>query len=220
LILAAGCAGGLPPAVIEQPRPQVFDPLPVGPDELKIVVAAPPEFQPELQPDSKPDEQPAVVPAPPVVALPEAAAVSREPAKPAPRPKVAVVPAPVAAPLPPPVSAPAAVAVSPVPAPRIEAQHLDVAALKARLRSTKAIGVVTKLALQNQMNDLLDQFRAHHQSGQTSGVGALREPFDALVRKVVSVLHDGDPSLASEISASREAIWDILADPEKFDAAS
>jgi hypothetical protein len=95
---------------------------------------------------------------------------------------------------------------------------LDVAALKARLRDTKAIGVLTKLALKNQVDDLLKQFQAHYQSGQKTGVAALRQPYDMLVLKVLSLLQDTDPSLARTISASREAIWSILADREKFNA--
>jgi hypothetical protein len=34
--------------------------------------------------------------------------------------------------------------------------------------------------------------------------------------KVLSLLQDNDPSLASAISASREALWGILIDPAKF----
>jgi hypothetical protein len=33
---------------------------------------------------------------------------------------------------------------------------------------------------------------------------------------VLSLLQDSDASLAAEISSSREAIWDILKDPQKF----
>jgi hypothetical protein len=44
----------------------------------------------------------------------------------------------------------------------------------------------------------------------------LRQKYDLLLLKVLSVLQDGDPALASAISASREAIWGILADPQKF----
>jgi hypothetical protein len=95
---------------------------------------------------------------------------------------------------------------------------LDIAALSARLRSTSAIGIFTKLALKNQMDDLLQQVRGVHQSGRTGGVGALRQPYDMLVLKVLAVLQDGDPPLARTISGSREAIWNILADPEKFNA--
>jgi len=33
---------------------------------------------------------------------------------------------------------------------------------------------------------------------------------------VLSLLQDGDPPLAAAIASSREAIWNILADPQKF----
>lgn len=96
---------------------------------------------------------------------------------------------------------------------------LDIAALKAKLRDTAAIGMMTKLALRNQVDDLLQQFRAHYLDGRGS-LSALRPPFDALVMKVLSLLHDADPSLARAISRSREAIWEVLSNREKFNAAS
>ncbi|MGB5081763.1 MAG: hypothetical protein WBO23_13585 [Burkholderiales bacterium] len=97
---------------------------------------------------------------------------------------------------------------------------LDVAGLTERLRATKAIGVLTKIALKNQVDDLLDQFRAHYQSGEKTGVASLRQPYDMLVLKVLSLVQDGDPSLARTISGSREAIWGILADRDKFNSLS
>ena len=94
------------------------------------------------------------------------------------------------------------------------------AALKARLRDTSAIGMFTKLALKNQVDDLLQQFRAHYLSGRKTGVAALRPPYDMLVLKVLALIQDGDPTLARSLAGSREAIWSILADPEKFNSIS
>ena len=108
----------------------------------------------------------------------------------------------------------------PVPAAKTQEPPLDVAALKARLRDTNAIGVLTKLALKNQVDDLLEQFRAHYQSGQKTSVASLRQPYNMLVLKVLALVQDSDPSLARTISGSREAIWGILADPEKFNSAT
>ncbi len=93
---------------------------------------------------------------------------------------------------------------------------LDVDSLKERLRNTTAIGVFTKLALSNQMDDLLDLFRAHYAGGRTTDIALLRQPYNMLVLKVLSLVQDGDPSLARMIAGSREAIWIILADPVKF----
>ena len=54
---------------------------------------------------------------------------------------------------------------------------LDVAALKTRLRETSAIGVFTKLALSNQMDDLVQQFRQHHFGDHQTSVAKLRQLF-------------------------------------------
>lgn len=113
---------------------------------------------------------------------------------------------------------PVPVAKTPVPVAKTLEAPLDVAGLTARLRDTNAIGVFTKLALKNQVDDLLKQFRAHYQSGQKTSVIALRQPYNMLVLKVLSLVQDGDPSLARTISGSREAIWGILADPAKFNS--
>lgn len=97
-----------------------------------------------------------------------------------------------------------------------EPPPLDLASLETRLKETKAIGVMTKIALKNQVDDLLDQFRAFYQGRLKTTLAELRKSFDLLVLKVLSLLQDGDPSLASAIVASREAIWGILSDPVKF----
>jgi len=97
---------------------------------------------------------------------------------------------------------------------------LDVAALKTRLRDTPAIGMFTKLALRNQVDDLLDRFRAYHQGGQTAGVVSLRKQYELLVFKVLAVLQDIDSGLARAVAVSHEAIWGILSDPDKFSDAT
>jgi hypothetical protein len=93
---------------------------------------------------------------------------------------------------------------------------LDLAALEQRLRDTHAIGVFTKLSLKNQVDDLLNQFRALYRGPNKRPPPELRQRYDLLLLKVLSLLQDSDPSLATAISSSREAIWGILADPDKF----
>jgi hypothetical protein len=163
----------------------------------------------------------------PIEQAPEAVPVAAEPAAPAPLqlPDAAVEPIvkPIAKPIAKPVAKPVAKPIAkdtPAPAAKEAEPPLDIAALKTRLRDTDAIGVFTKLALRNEMDDLIKQFRTLHQSGQKAGAAALRQPYDSLVLKVVTVVQDGDPSLARTISGSREAIWEILSDPQKFNAAT
>ncbi len=128
------------------------------------------------------------------------------------KPPVAVRPP---APTPPPaarVAAKPALALPPaVPA-------LDLSALERRLRDTRAIGLFTKLSLKNQVDDLLDVFRAHHRGASDPPLASLRQRYDLLMLKVLTLLQDGDPPLATAISASREAIWGLLNDPAKLTA--
>ena len=98
------------------------------------------------------------------------------------------------------------------------APPLDIASLEKRLRETNAIGVVTKITLKNQVDDLLEQFRAFYQGRLKTTLSALRQPYERLLLKVLALLQDSDPQLANAISASREAIWGILSDPVKFAA--
>ncbi len=93
---------------------------------------------------------------------------------------------------------------------------LDLKSLEKQLRETKAIGVFTKLALKNQVDDLLDQFRAFHQGKGGTNLAELRQSYDLLIMKVLSLLQDSDAALARDIVTSREAIWSLLADPVKF----
>lgn len=93
---------------------------------------------------------------------------------------------------------------------------LDMTALETRLKETKAIGVFTKITLKNQVDDLLDQFRAYYQGRAKTTLAELRQSYDRLLLKVLALLQDSDPELARAIVTSREAIWGILADPAKF----
>jgi len=97
-----------------------------------------------------------------------------------------------------------------------KAPPLDLASLEQRLKDTKAIGVLTKITLKNQVDDLLNQFRAFYQGKLKSDLADLRRSYELLVLKVLSLLQDSDQALAMAIAASREAIWDILSDPAKF----
>lgn len=98
------------------------------------------------------------------------------------------------------------------------APPLDLKSLETRLKETNAIGVFTKLALKNQVDDLLDRFRGFYQGRIKTSLTDLRDSFDRLFLKVLALLQDSDPTLAKEIRTSRDSIWAILANPTKFQA--
>ena len=133
--------------------------------------------------------------------------------KPPPQPKPAAAPPPSArTPAP---QAPRKVAPPAAKAPAA-APALDLDTLTEQLKETKAIGFFTKITLKNQVDDLLDQFREYHEGKATLTLTDLRQSYNLLMMKVLSLLQDKDPKLASAIVSSREAIWDLLADPKKF----
>ena len=74
----------------------------------------------------------------------------------------------------------------------------------------------TKLSLKNQVDDLLAQFKAYHRGQSSFTLAQLRQKYEVLLLKVVTLLQDSDPSLANAVSSSREAIWGVLTDPNKF----
>ena len=88
--------------------------------------------------------------------------------------------------------------------------------MEQELRSTKAIGVFSRIALKNQVDDLMKKFRDHYKGKEPPTMMQLKSSYDLLIMKVLSMVQDHDQKLASAIVSSRAAIWDLLADPKKF----
>jgi hypothetical protein len=47
----------------------------------------------------------------------------------------------------------------------------------------------------------------------------LRRSYDSLFEELHSLLENADPPLARDIDRSRAAIWELIADPAKFNAS-
>jgi hypothetical protein len=190
------------------PAPAAAAPLPTQPEPAAAPQAAaaptapvPPAISAPMSPKLAAS---APTPAPPAAA----AAAAMTPAK---KPPPATPPATTPVPAPAPVTAASPAAAAP---------SLDLASLEQRLRDTRAIGVFTKLSIKNQVDDLLAAFKGFHGGKPKPTLADLRQKYELLLLKVVSVLQDGDAQLASAVSSSREAIWGVLADPQKFSQIS
>ena len=170
----------------------------------------------QIQPDASNAPSASTDTAHPVVPPPVSPAIAPLPAKPQPssdtRPTKRPVPA-VTTPAPTAPTAPAASAPKSDNAPA--SATLDLGQLESRLRDTRAIGVFTKLSLKNQVDDLLSEFRLYYRGPNKRPSADMRQHYDSLLVKVLGLLRDGDPTLATAISSSREAIWGILSDPDK-----
>jgi hypothetical protein len=198
---------------------------PAQPGAQAVNQAAPPASSPEPAPVSQPPSSNAPMTAspntaePPVPALTAAPVPPKKPMASATNPKTAPVPASASAAA---AAQTAATHTDKAPAARAQtaaAPALDLAALEQRLKDTRAIGVFSKLSLKNQVDDLLNEFRAFYGGQARTSLAELRQRYDLLLLKVLSLLQDGDPPLASAISTSREAIWGVLADRDKFQKA-
>lgn len=96
------------------------------------------------------------------------------------------------------------------------APPIDLKSLEVKLKESKAIGVLTKLSLKNQVDDLVAQFKAFHDGRRPPTLPELRQPFELLLMKVLSLVQDQDPGLAKALHDSRDYIWSVLADRDKF----
>lgn len=209
LFLTVGCAGmdraqqgESPQTGAMQEKAPALEPQQAVEKQEKAVAAKPPQTAP------KQDVPVAVAPVPPPAVPPATASTSQSVAK----PEAPAAKPPAKAPAPP---APTKESAAP-PATKPTAPPLDLTSLEKRLRETDAIGVFTKLTLKNQVDDLLDRFRAHYEGKTKTSLPEMRQPFDLLILKVLSLIQDRDSSLASAILASREAMWSILSNPAKF----
>jgi hypothetical protein len=231
ILPATGCAGMEHVSTDDSPPASVAGAGIASPNPAISPAASAPE--PYLQEGATSGEAsaPALGAAMPIIApevtrtgsMPAVPAENRPTVQPAVKPhtKAAKVPGKVlatAAPATPAEQAQNKEGVGPAPAKQQTAAPLDLKSLVTRLKDTKAIGVFTKLALKNQVDDLLEQFRAYYQGRLKTTLAELRRPYELLLLKVLALLQDADPPLAGAIVASREAIWGVLADPAKFKA--
>jgi len=215
-LLVSGCAGPLkaPAVVTERNAPQ--------PSTALLPSAAPPT--PAIPPTAA-NTAPSVAATPAIgnsvetklSSSPAPTKAATPPAKPAAAPpKAAAASAAAATPTTSAATQTAKVAPAQAAKPAPTAPPMDMKSLETRLKQTDAIGVFTKIALKNQVDDLIDQFRAYYAGRLNITLAALRRPYEMLLQKVLALLQDADPPLANAIVASREAIWGILADPAKF----
>jgi hypothetical protein len=211
VLLTAGCGGFKPappgpPPQSAAPQAETTTVAPVVPPAAPSIPPPPATATPQATAVAGPTERPAT--SSPAPSPTDSATKAAPPAAKAP-PKVLATPAPAAQP-------PKKETVATDTATPKAAPPLDLTSLETQLKETKAIGLMTKITLKNQVDDLLNQFRAFYAGKLKTTLAELRRPYDLLVLKVLSLLQDSDPALASAIVASREAIWGILSDPVKF----
>ena len=93
---------------------------------------------------------------------------------------------------------------------------IDLTTLEDRLVETDAIGFFTKLELKSQLGALTGKFRDFHGRSDAAEPTHLREDFDLLLLKLLTLLQDDDPGLHKAVAEARPGIWRTFSDPVLF----
>ena len=87
------------------------------------------------------------------------------------------------------------------------APQLDMDTLIERLKQTQAIGVLTKLVLRSNVNDLIGEVKRYKRAkGTPTQLERIKAHFNGLLLKVLALL-DEDPKLAEDIQCARDNLW-------------
>ncbi|MDQ7000985.1 MAG: hypothetical protein Q9M12_08905 [Mariprofundus sp.] len=88
--------------------------------------------------------------------------------------------------------------------------HVDYKELEERLKHTDAIGFFTKLAIRNDIVDLVDKIKQYRKKSMLKArMKEIRARFDGLLLKIIALLEE-DPDLSRDLYVGREAIWESL----------
>ncbi len=96
---------------------------------------------------------------------------------------------------------------------------MDLDKLGQRLSATDAVGIFTKLTIKGKVDILYRDLKAYHAGRSSLNLKVLKERFLLMVQGIVLMVQNKDPELARDVSAARDSIWAMLADPERFQSA-
>jgi len=88
--------------------------------------------------------------------------------------------------------------------------HVSYKELKERLKDTDAIGFFTKLAIRNDIVDLMGKIKQYRKKSMLKAkMKEIRASFDGLLLKIIALLEE-DPNLSRDLYVGRESIWESL----------
>jgi len=94
--------------------------------------------------------------------------------------------------------------------PQVNVSNVNFNVLKERLKNTDAIGFFTKLAIRNDIVDLMDNIKRYRKHAMLKAkMTEIRRSFDGLLLKIIALL-EGDPKLSRDLYVGRETIWESL----------
>ena len=88
--------------------------------------------------------------------------------------------------------------------------------LLERFKNTEAVGVFTKLSINNNVARLNQSFGDYHQGQRPPTIEELKESYDLMVQEIMVLIQNKDPELARDLYAARLLLWSYLANPDKY----
>ncbi|MDH3466788.1 MAG: hypothetical protein OES26_12945 [Gammaproteobacteria bacterium] len=100
------------------------------------------------------------------------------------------------------------------PGPNGDTKYFNLDMLIARLKETDALGVFTKLALKGDVEDIIEMAHEYQSLAALTELQLVRDQFDGLVLKTVTLLNDKDPDLAADMYQARDLVWQSILEVE------
>lgn len=94
------------------------------------------------------------------------------------------------------------------------ANEFNLDMLIARLKETDALGVFTKLALKGDVEEIIEMAHEYKSLTALTELQSVREQFDGLVLKTITLLNDKDPDLAADMYQARDLVWQSILEVE------
>jgi hypothetical protein len=95
-------------------------------------------------------------------------------------------------------------------------ENIDIDKIKILLGEAKGIGLVAKLKLRGHLTAFTEEFYKFHQGTSQKTLAQLRAEFDALHRRIVTLLTPKNPQLSVHFERSRRALWSAYSDHQSF----
>ena len=95
-------------------------------------------------------------------------------------------------------------------------ENIDINKIKALLRQAKGLSLVDKLEMRRHLTAFTEEFYKFHKGVSDKTLAHLRAQFDALHRKIMSLLSPENPQLSAHFERARGALWSAYSDHEAF----
>ena len=102
----------------------------------------------------------------------------------------------------------------------VEQEIIDFETLEQQVKDTKAVGVMTKLKLSNDINKLLSDLKEYQAGNSPLTLEQHREQYDLLYMKIVTLVQEKDPKLYHELCNAWDPIWAELQGEQNKQTAS